>query len=347
MIMELFKKEEYRDCTINVYYDNDAESPREWDNVATFVCKYGNYFLGDRQDIEYVIEQLFADHVSPKAIIDYFVKTRHAELVEGEEDDRSDHYYKYQEKWYDDSMHDYYIDADSQTDDEDTISCAMADELSEGEKLQLVCDSDDIVILPIAVYEHSGITMWLGSADDHFDSQWDCSDVGFAYIEKETAMKEGALKEGDDWKKWAYDDMEAEMETYRQYLEGEVFGYEIEDEYGEEGADIDLSGCWGYYGMESIDELIIPEAKSCIDTYLIDKENKRQENIHKVFDNMEKLRGHQFIIGLMAYKVGKNMFGMDIMEGAKISNNVVGTYDEVSLSDMDADTISELAEHVA
>lgn len=340
--MELFKKEEYRDCTINVYYDNDAESPRKWDNVAVFVCKYGNYSLGDRQDIEDVIKELFAEHVSPKAIIDYFVKTRHAELVEGEEGDRSDHYYKYQKKWYDDSMHDYYIDADSQTDDEDTISCAMADELSEGEKLQLVCDSDDIVVLPIAVYEHSGITMWLGSVDDHFDSQWDCSDVGFAYIEKETAMKEGALKEGDDWKAWATNRMSSAMKVYDEYLRGECYGYEVEDEDGDF-----VDGCWGYIGDSKVEDSIMPEAKAIIDQHIIEKEAKRQEDIHKVFDNMEKLRGYQFIIGFMAYKVGKNIFGMDIMEGAKISNNVVGAYDEVSLSDMDADTISELAEHVA
>lgn len=344
---EPIREEEYRDCTIKVYYDESAESPRCWDNAAVFVCKYGRYALGDRQDIENVIEELLSAHVSPKTIIDYFVKTRHAELVEGEEDDQCDHYYKYPEKWYDGTLHDYYIDADSQTDDEDTISCAMTEELSEGEKLQLVCDADDIVVLPIALYDHSGISMWLGSADSHFDSQWDCSDVGFAYVEKETAMKFGALKEGDDWKKWAYDDMESEMKVYNEYVEGDVYGYTIEDEYGEVDSDINLCGCWGYYGEKSIEEQIIPEAKGLIDAHFTQKEAKRQSDVHKVFDNMEKLRGYQFIIGLMAYKVGKNMFGMDIMEGAKISNNVVGAYDEVHLSDMDADTISELAEHVA
>lgn len=50
--MELCEKEEYRGCTINVYYDETPEDPRTWDNVATFVCEHRRYNLGDEQDIE-------------------------------------------------------------------------------------------------------------------------------------------------------------------------------------------------------------------------------------------------------------------------------------------------------
>lgn len=52
--MELCEKEEYRGCTINVYYDDTPEDPRNWSNVATFVCEHRRYNLGDEQDIENV-----------------------------------------------------------------------------------------------------------------------------------------------------------------------------------------------------------------------------------------------------------------------------------------------------
>lgn len=57
--MELCEKEEYRGCTINVYYDDTPEDPRTWDNVATFVCEHRRYNLGDEQDIEGRIDSLF------------------------------------------------------------------------------------------------------------------------------------------------------------------------------------------------------------------------------------------------------------------------------------------------
>ena len=50
--MELCEKEEYRGCTINVYYDDTPEDQRNWSNVATFVCEHRRYNLGDEQDIE-------------------------------------------------------------------------------------------------------------------------------------------------------------------------------------------------------------------------------------------------------------------------------------------------------
>ena len=68
--MEQYKTEEYRGRKINIYYDQDTESPRSWDNVATFVCEYRGYTLGDKQDVDSEIERLFNDHVSSKAIID-------------------------------------------------------------------------------------------------------------------------------------------------------------------------------------------------------------------------------------------------------------------------------------
>ena len=39
----LYKTEEYRGYTINVYYDTDPQSPREWDNLGTIYSNSRNY----------------------------------------------------------------------------------------------------------------------------------------------------------------------------------------------------------------------------------------------------------------------------------------------------------------
>ena len=39
----LYKTEEYRGYTINVYYDTDSQSPREWDNLGTIYSNSRSY----------------------------------------------------------------------------------------------------------------------------------------------------------------------------------------------------------------------------------------------------------------------------------------------------------------
>lgn len=46
MIIETIKE---RNHTIEIFVDEFAESPREWDNVGKMVCQHGRYSLGDDQ----------------------------------------------------------------------------------------------------------------------------------------------------------------------------------------------------------------------------------------------------------------------------------------------------------
>lgn len=41
------------DHRIKIYYDEDGESPREWDNLGTMVCFHRRYRLGDKTDFKY------------------------------------------------------------------------------------------------------------------------------------------------------------------------------------------------------------------------------------------------------------------------------------------------------
>ena len=46
---EPYDSVEYRGYTINIYQDENSESPREWDNAGTMICSHSRYNLGDEQ----------------------------------------------------------------------------------------------------------------------------------------------------------------------------------------------------------------------------------------------------------------------------------------------------------
>lgn len=109
--------------------------------------------------------------------------------------------------------------------------------------------------IPLAVYEHSGITMWCGSRWSHFDAEWDCSDVGWIYTTRnEVLATQGNIKGKRNWikvtkKNWreaAQLWLEGEVEIYDQYLTGQVYGYE-DYEIDEDGDENLVDSCWGCY----------------------------------------------------------------------------------------------------
>lgn len=179
--MEPFEKYERNGLNIEISYDSDPESPREWDNLGKMICYRRNYNLGDEQ---------FAP---------------------------SDF-----EGWNDLKKH-----------------------LKEG--------LDAVVILPLGLYDHSGITMYVGENHD----RWDGGQVGFIYATKEDV--EAEFGKGDEAFKKAEDLLRNEVKTYDTYLRGEVLGYTITDPRTKETID----SCWGYYSVQDLKE----DANSTADNY--------------------------------------------------------------------------------
>lgn len=87
------------------------------------------------------------------------------------------------------------------------------------------------VIMPLYLYDHSGLTISTGS----FSCPWDSGQVGWIYCTEEQVQKEWG---GDVDKAREY--LEGEVETYDQYLTGQIYGYVVEDE-----------SCWGYFDLDS------------------------------------------------------------------------------------------------
>jgi hypothetical protein len=106
------------------------------------------------------------------------------------------------------------------------------------------------IVLPLYLYDHSGITISLSP----FSCPWDSGQVGFVIIRREKMLQEfGAKKFTKSLKAKALKIAQGEVETYDQFLRGDVYGYQIDE---------DGDSCWGFYGQEEC----LSEAKSIVDS---------------------------------------------------------------------------------
>lgn len=112
------------------------------------------------------------------------------------------------------------------------------------------------IILPLYLYDHSGITM----KTTPFGDPWDSGQVGFVLASKEKIRKEYNKKRiSNSLLKKVEKILIAEVETYDQFLRGEVFGFCIEDEKGET-----IDSCWGHYGINFVKEEAKKMAESLV-----------------------------------------------------------------------------------
>jgi hypothetical protein len=113
------------------------------------------------------------------------------------------------------------------------------EELKEG----IIKNEGEVVILPLYLYDHSGITISTNS----FDCRWDSGQVGFIFVSKYKIKKEGI----DETKVEEY--LKGEVETYDQYLTGDVWGYKVYEietcELGHEHKN-EVESCYGMYGHD-------------------------------------------------------------------------------------------------
>lgn len=102
------------------------------------------------------------------------------------------------------------------------------------------------VIVPIWMMDHSGLT--LRTTDKDFkiaDPQgWDWGFLGFIILELDAVKKIfGVNRITKKIREKARQLLKDEVELYNQFLQGEVWGYVLTDDEGEE------ESCWGFYGQ--------------------------------------------------------------------------------------------------
>jgi hypothetical protein len=108
-------------------------------------------------------------------------------------------------------------------------------------KKLIIKDHDPAVILPIYMYDHSGITI----STSPFGCRWDSGQIGFIYVSKQRAIEEYGFKRmSAKMKERITNYLDGEVDTYDQYLTGEVYGFDIM-----EGDEV-IESSSGYYGEE-------------------------------------------------------------------------------------------------
>ena len=203
--------------TIKIIQDEDAESPRDWSNVGTMVCWHRD--LGDEQRRDNPSDWFnsLAEDFRP-GFADYWDNDMFRRIIKANYDEPG---YKQQRELWDERR----------------------------EKALRRILYQHYIMLPLGLFDHSGISMYVGSQAHFCDpGGWDSGQVGWIYCTKAKAIEEWGGKAKRLSKKaleLAVKYLTQEVETYDQYLTGDVWGYVIEDE---EGNDVD--SCWGFFGSD-------------------------------------------------------------------------------------------------
>jgi hypothetical protein len=111
------------------------------------------------------------------------------------------------------------------------------------------------IVLPLYLFDHSGITM----STTPFNDPWDSGQVGFIYISPDKIRKEYSVKRITPKLRTDIEGyLRSEVEVYDQFLRGEVYGYileeaEIDEDFDDEDEEIEweeIDSCWGFYGSD-------------------------------------------------------------------------------------------------
>ncbi len=139
------------------------------------------------------------------------------------------------------------------------------DKMTFSEEVQFILNQDDICGLPLWLYDHSGISISTAR-----QCQFDSSFIGLIFVEKDFYLAQMCLKDETGWKEKAKKTLEGEIETYSDFLEGNVYmwtlyeptvvitqtmdGKELSREIGEEGEMVDSMS--GFYDptLEDVEE---------------------------------------------------------------------------------------------
>lgn len=182
-----------------VTYDSDPINPREMvDNFSTIAYKSSKYILGEEKidSANDFLESLLLFHEETAEEFDYFC-------------------YRWREFWpnWGDFL---YFDFP-----EERVEKHI-------EKRRNALLHKHFIILPLYIYDHSGITI----STAPFDCRWDSGQCGFAYVSREKARKEFPKMRDEEVREHAEKLMQAEIQEFDSYLRGDVYSFTVESDDG-------------------------------------------------------------------------------------------------------------------
>jgi len=223
--------------TLFIVEDNDARSPREEnDNFGTMVAFHKRYNLGDERkcsEPEDFLRDLCYDTTPSGEIVALALENKldYLRFAPDEEDKAIYHLMVYDDnykKWY---REDTFDSPPSEIEDE------VANSIIEWTRIPDLVElaGKHNVILPVYLYDHSGLTI----NTTGFSCPWDSGQLGWIYATHESVIKEYGAVTPETLEK-AENLLRSEVEEYDLYLTGQCYGFKLYEGHNE------INSCWGF-----------------------------------------------------------------------------------------------------
>lgn len=240
--------------TLIVEPDNEPVNPREdCCPLGTMVCWHRRYRLGDEHSFsspEDFLRDLYRRSVNDhgKRLV-AFLKSGSARGSRLEYNRHTHEWELYLRSYWKtilgNSEPDWYLEQSapkSQLNDDGWFFYDMLAALTIDDLKELLSERDDVVILPLYLYDHSGLAMSTGSfVGRAVHAEWDSGQVGYIYADRDSIQKEYGKVNAEAVKR-AEEVLESEVREFDLYLQGECYGYRLFKDGEEQDA------CWGFLG---------------------------------------------------------------------------------------------------
>jgi len=283
--------------TLFIVDDDQPTSPREdRDNFGKMICFHRRYSLGDEHDhneprnflqnllfekYAYSSEAAYGKHIydyikngnAKEARLEYNRSSREWELLEN-------NHWSTGNDWYTSSSYSASLKGKDVPDWflENCLSTLRMSEL-----IELTEQMKDVVLLPLYLYDHSGITIKTHSFSCPFDS----GQVGWIYADYDAIKKEYNTVTPETIEK-AKNLMESEVKEYDYYLTGQCYGFKLFE------GDNQVDSCWGFYGeindvSQYIKEYLPAECKNIVDSLEFQYEIDEDEYLEQFLENEDEM----------------------------------------------------------
>jgi len=217
---------------IRIIADTDASNPREdFDQFGVMTCFHSRYTLGDKHN-----------HASPENFLENLLPEQAVERLE-----------RFATKLW--QGYDREIDEGNTT-----LEKALTAHSTEVAARRWIEVDKVAIMLPLYLYDHSGITMRVSP----FSCPWDSGQVGWIFATLESIRAEfGVKRVTAKIRERVTKMLTSEVAEYDQYLTGDVWGYVIDakDNIDDEGDEyVDVGSCWGFFGSDYCKEAALEEA---------------------------------------------------------------------------------------
>ena len=282
--------------TLFLLDDDMPTNPREdYDPFGQMICFHSRHDLGEKHDYdeprEFLQRLLFREYSSipasqqanpvfeyikagkaKEARLEYNGSSKEWELLEN-------NYWSSGQDWYASSSCPYPLESKDVPDWflDDCLSTLRLPEL-----MELVEAMEGMVILPLYLYDHSGITM----NTTGFSCPWDSGQVGWIYADKEKVEKEYGEVTPETMEK-ARRLLEGEVKEYDCYISGQCYGFQLFKDEEE------IDSCWGFLGeLRDVQDAVKDHLPQECDHGIVDLLEFRYEDLD-IDEYLDELREEQ------------------------------------------------------